>query len=268
MTSSVAKRTRAQALMSDVKFHGMRVIGRTASRASRSARSLRPTELAPGRFTVLTVNWNTLDYLRTALDAISRFSPPGTEVVVADNASTDGSREFLKTAGVAWFGLPINLGHGPAMDMATTRVRTEFFVTLDVDAFPITADWLDVLRGHLEAGNEVVGGRLYRSFAHPSMMAMRTRRFRERHHTFIRSAWRTSDDFVHGESWDVGELISRREEPKVALIEASEIRGPGVIGMVYGHLVYHNGNTVHGSDQERGDALVAWKDAKSHFLGD
>ena len=266
MTSSAAKRTRSQALISDMKFHGMRVIGRTASRASRSARSLRPTELAPGRFTVLTVNWNTLEYLRTALDAISRFSPPDTDVVVADNASTDGSREFLKTAGVPWFGLPINLGHGPAMDMATTRVRTEFFVTLDVDAFPITSDWLAVLRGHLEAGNEVVGGRLYRSFAHPSMMAMRTRTFRERHHTFIRSAWRTSEDFVHGESWDVGELITRREEPKVALIEASEVRGPGVIGTVYGGLVYHNGVSAHGRPETREAGRNAWREATARFL--
>ncbi len=266
MTSPTANRARVQTLLSDAKFHGMRVLGKSASRASRSVRAVRPTELAPGRFTVLTVNWNTLDYLRTMLDAVARFSPPGTEVVVADNASTDGSREFLKTAGVRWFGLPINLGHGPAMDMATARVRTEYFVTLDVDAFPVTADWLDILRGHLEAGNEVVGGRLYRSFAHPSMMAMRTRTFRERHHTFIRSAWRTSDDFVHGESWDVGELITRREEPKVALIEASEVRGPGVIGTVYGGLVYHNGVSAHGKAENREEGRIAWREATARFL--
>jgi glycosyltransferase involved in cell wall biosynthesis len=268
MTSTQAKGARGQALVGDAKFHGMRVVGQTASRASRTMRSLRPTELAPGRFTVLTVNWNTVEYLRTVLDAVARFSPPGTEVVVADNASKDGSREFLRTAGVNWFGLPINLGHGPAMDMATTRVQTEYFVTLDVDAFPITADWLDVLRGHLEAGNEVVGGRLYRSFAHPSMMAMRTQRFRERKHTFIRSAWRTSDDFVHGESWDVGELISRREAPKVALIEASEVRGPGVIGTVYGGLVYHNGVSAHGRAENREEGRTAWREATERFLAE
>ncbi len=267
MTSSTAKGARARGLMADAKFHGMRVIGKTASRTSRSVRSLRPSELARGRFTVLTVNWNTLDCLRTMLDAITRFSPPGTEVVVADNASKDGSREFLRDAGVKWFELPINLGHGPAMDLATTRVRTEYFVTLDVDAFPVTADWLDVLRGHLENGNEVVGGRLYRSYAHPSMMAMRTQRFREAKHTFIRSAWRTSDDFVHGESWDVAELISRREAPHVALIEASEVRGPGVIGTVYGGLVYHNGVSTHGGPENREAGRIAWQEATDRFLG-
>ena len=257
---------RSSALVSTLKFHTMRALGTSVSRVARTLGRIRAPELVADQFTVLTVNWNTLDYLKTVLDAVARFSPAGTEVVVVDNGSTDGSREFLAKAGVPWVRLPINLGHGPAMDVATTRVGTEFFVTLDVDAFPISADWLGVLRGHLDAGNEVVGGRLYRSFAHPSMMAMRTRPFREHHHTFIRSAWRTSEDFVHGESWDVGELISRREEPKVALIEASEVRGPDVIGTVYGGIVYHNGVSTQGRPEDRVEGRAAWGEAVGRFL--
>ncbi len=263
----VSSTARSAALVSTMKFHIMRALGTSVSRVARAFRRFRASDLVPERFTVLTVNWNTLEYLRIVLDAIARFSPPGTEVVVVDNGSTDGSREFLAQAGVEWVRLPINLGHGPAMDVATTRVRTEFFVTLDVDAFPVAADWLEVLRRHLDAGNEVVGGRLYRSFAHPSMMAMRTRTFREHRHTFIRSAWRTSADFVHGESWDVGELISRQEEPQVALIEASEVRGPGVIGTVYGGIVYHNGVSAHGRSENREEGRTAWREATTRFLG-
>ena len=216
---------------------------------------------------MLTVNWNTVDYLRTVLQAIERFSPPETEVIVADNASTDGSREFLRGSGLPWIKLPINLGHGPAMDLLTARVRTEYFVALDVDAFPISTDWLDVLRGHLEGGSRVVGGRLYRNFAHPSMMAMRTKTFRERDHTFIRSSWRSSEDFVHDVSWDVGELISRREAPNVALIEISEVRGPGLIGTVYGGIVYHGGVTTQGSPERRALGRAAWREATERFLG-
>lgn len=264
MTSPTAKFDR-RALVSNVKFHGMRALGRTASFLSRSLLPSGGESLIPDRFTVLTVNWNTLEYLQTLLGAVERFSP-GTAVIVVDNASTDGSQEFLRTSGVQWIRLPLNLGHGPAMDIATTRVRTEFFVTLDVDAFPVSPDWLEVLRGHLNAGSDVVGGRLYRSFAHPSMMAMRTQAFRDRQHTFIRSAWRTSDDFVHGESWDVGELISRREEPNVELIEASEVRGPGVIGMVYGGIVYHNGVSAHGTPENRVEGRAAWSEATERFL--
>ena len=251
-----------------VKFHATRLAGKLASRLGRTIARRRKGELAPGRFSVLIVNWNTLDYLRPVLDAVAKFSPPDTEIVVVDNASTDGSRAFLKRAGVRWLRSPINLGHGPAMDLATTMVRTEYFATLDVDAFPISAEWLGVMRGHLDAGSAVVGGRLYRKFAHPSMLAMATRTFRERDHTFIRSAWVSSADFVHGESWDVGELISMREAPNITLIEASEVRGPDVIGMVYGGLVYHNGASSHGPAEYRAESRIAWKEAQARFLSD
>ncbi len=253
-------------LASSGKFYATRGLGKVASRLSRTVARRFPAPLTPGGFTVLTVNWNTLDYLEVVVEAVRRFSPPGTEIVVVDNASSDGSPAYLKRAPVRWIRTPVNLGHGPAMDLATRLVRTEYFVTLDVDAFPVSPDWLDVLRSHLEAGNEVVGGRLYRGYAHPSMMAMRTQRFRDRNHTFIRSAWRTSEDFVHGESWDVGELISRREEPNVSLIEASEVRGPGGIGTVYGGIVYHNGVSAHGRAENRLEGRIAWKEARARFL--
>ena len=263
----VRRKGGSRPLGSAVKFHTTRWLGKGASRLSRSVARHRHADLTPDRFTVLTVNWNTLEYLRIVLQALDRFSPPQIEIIVVDNGSTDGSREFLRQAGVRCIRIPINLGHGPAMDIATTFVRTEYFVTLDIDAYPVSSDWLDVLRGHLEAGNQVVGGRLYRSFAHPSMMAMRTRAFRERNHTFIRSSWRSSEDFVHGESWDVAELISRREEPDVALIEKSEVRGPGMIGAVYGGIVYHAGVTTQGSPEDRAEGRIAWLEAQERFLG-
>lgn len=254
-------------MVSDAKFHATRMLGKAASRVGRTIANRRREPLSPDRFTVLTVNWNTLDYLRTVIDAIQRFSPAGTEIVVVDNASRDGSRAFLDEAPVRSLKVPVNLGHGPALDLATGLVRTEYFATLDVDAFPVSPDWLEVLRGHLDAGNAVVGGRLYRNFAHPSMLAMRTTTFRERGHSFIRSGWRSSEDFVHGVSWDVGERISMREAPRVALIEASEVRGPGVIGTVYGGIVYHNGVSAHGKEANRVEGRTAWAEACTRFLG-
>lgn len=250
-----------------VKFHSTRALGKAVSRIARTAARRRHDALRPGAFTVMTVNWNTTDNLVTVLDAIRRFSPADTAIVVIDNASSVDPRPRVTTPDTRVVRLPVNLGHGPAMDLATSLVRTEFMVALDVDAFPVTADWLPVLRGHLDAGAQVVGGRLYRSFAHPSMLAMRTARFRQCDHTFIRSSWISSEDFVHGESWDVGELISRREEPAVALVEASEVRGPGVIGTVYGGLVYHNGVSAHGKAQNRVEGRAAWAEACRRFLG-
>lgn len=260
----------ARALLSDAKFRATRAVGISASRVARTLarRSRRP--LAPGRFTVLTVNWNTLEFLEVLLRGVEQFSPPGTEVIVVDNASRDGSREMLKgmqgRPGLRSVLLPINLGHGPALDLAASLVHTEFFVTLDVDAFPVSPDWLRVLQEHLDAGNRVVGGHMHRGFAHPSMLAMRTADFRGPDHTFLRSSWRSSDSFEHGRSWDVAELISMRERPHVALVEPSEVRGPGVIGTVYGGIVYHNWFSAQGPEERRTEARTAWREAEARFL--
>lgn len=256
-----------RALLSDAKFRATRLVGRSASRVAREAGRLSRRPLAADRFTVLTVNWNTLDFLRVLLAGVERFSPPGTEVLVVDNASTDGSREFLRQSSIRSLLLPINLGHGPALDLAVARVHTEFFATLDVDAFPVSPDWLQVLRGYLDDGNVVVGGHMHRGFAHPSMLAMRTRDFRQRRHTFLRSYWRSSRGFVHGESWDVAERISMREPGRVALVQPSEVRGPGVIGTVYGGIVYHNWFSAQGPESQRVEARAAWSEAEARFLG-
>ncbi len=257
----------ARSIRADAKFHTMRLLGRTVSLAARSTGRLRGQTLRQGSFSVLTVNWNSVDFLAAQLKAVERFSPPDTQVIVVDNASADGSRELLKASQIKSVLLPINIGHGPALDIATALVTTEFFVTLDIDAFPISNDWLTVLRSYLDSGSRVVGGHMHRGFAHPSMLAMRTRDFRDRKHTFVRSSWRTSADFEHGKSWDVGELISMREPERVALVQPSEVRGPGVIGTVYGGIVYHNACSTHGREKNRIQARAAWTDAQDRFLG-
>ena len=192
------------------------------------------------------------------------FSPDA-ELLVVDNASSDDSRQVIRDHDVRSIMLPINLGHGPAMDLAVSRVHTEFFATLDVDAFPVRADWLEVLRAELDRGNIVVGGHMHRGFAHPSMLAMRTHDFRQRRHTFIRSSWRKGE-FVHGKSWDVAERISMREPGRVGLIPTTEVRGPGVIGSVYGGIVYHNWFSAQGPESQRREARVAWGEAVTRFL--
>lgn len=253
-------------LASRLRFVTTRTIGGTAARSARFVARHRRAPLEPNRFTVVTVNWNTAEFLGDLLRAVRKFSP-GVDVVVVDNASTDDSRAVLRAADVGTLLLPINLGHGPALDLGVSRVRTEFFATLDVDAFPVRADWLDELRTKLEEGNVVVGGAMHRGFAHPSMLAMRTRDFRDRHHSFIRSAWKTGR-FEAGRSWDVAERISMREPGRVGLVMPSEIRGPGVIGTVYGGIVYHNWFSSQGPPEQRANAREAWTEAVHRFIDD
>ncbi len=251
-------------LVSDLKFRTTRLLATAAAGTSRFTARHRHRRLEPGRFTVLTVNWNTAEFLEDLIRGVRQFSPEA-ELIVIDNASTDDSRGVIRSRGVRSLLLPINLGHGPALDLGVHMVRTEFFATLDVDAFPVRADWLDVLRSKLDEGNIVVGGHMHRGFAHPSMLAMRTRDFRDRKHSFIRSHWQAGE-FVHGRSWDVAERISMREPGRVGLIEPSEVRGPGVIGTVYGGIVYHNWFSAQGPEARRTEARTAWGEAVARFL--
>ena len=251
---------------SRLKFESTRLAGIAAAGTSRAIARRSRTELVPGRVTVITVNWNTAEFLRDLLRGVAYFSPDA-EVLVVDNASSDDSRTVIDESSVRSILLPINLGHGPALDLAVSRVSTEFFVTLDVDAFPIRRDWLTVLCAELDRGNIVVGGHMHREFAHPSMLAMRTRDFRDRRHSFIRSRWQ-GDEFVHGRSWDVAERISMREPGRVGLIPTTEVRGPGVIGSVYGGIVYHNWFSAQGPPQQRQAAREAWTEAVARFLED
>jgi glycosyltransferase involved in cell wall biosynthesis len=258
--------TTPRAALSQLKFRTTRAIASSAAGSSRAVARRRRGELQPDRWTVLTVNWNTATFLKDLLRAVERFSPDA-DVIVVDNASADDSRAVLRASPVRSILLPINIGHGPALDLAASAVRTEFFATLDVDAFPVRADWLDVLRAMLDDGNTVVGGHMHRGFAHPSLLAMRTRDFRDRHHSFIRSHWQ-GGEFVHGTSWDVAERISMREPGRVGLIETSEVRGPGVIGTVYGGIVYHNWFSAQGPEERRIEARRAWGEAVERFLDD
>jgi glycosyltransferase involved in cell wall biosynthesis len=253
-------------LASQAKFRATRLLAGTAAGVSRLAARHRRAPLEPDRFTVITVNWNTAEFLGDLIRGVRRFSPDA-ELLVVDNASDDDSRTVIRDLGVPSLLLPVNLGHGPALDLGVGRVRTEFFATLDVDAFPVREGWLDALRAELDAGNVVVGGHMHRGFAHPSMLAMRTADFRARRHSFIRSHWQ-GGEFVHGRSWDVAERISMREPGRVALIEPSEVRGPGVIGTVYGGLVYHNWFSAQGPEERRREARVAWQEAVHRFLDD
>src|SRR5690242_7089544 len=107
----------AKARASNVKFAATRAMGTATASTSRFvARRLR-RPLRPGEFTVLAVNWNTAPFLVDLLRALDKFSP-GVETIIVDNASTDDSRRILRAADVRSVLLPINLGHGPGLDLA------------------------------------------------------------------------------------------------------------------------------------------------------
>jgi glycosyltransferase involved in cell wall biosynthesis len=231
--------------------------------------SARFRRFTPG-VTVVTVNYNSLPFVRVLVDAVRRFAPDA-RLLVVDNGSSDGSVEWLASEGITVMRLGQNVGHGPALDLGFLRVRTRIAVALDIDAFPISPDWLPKLLGMLDDGADVAGAcqkpaatHYGREYIHPCCLAMATRDFVRRNHSF-----RAQPD-----EWDVGEAISLRSS-RIGCLPTTSIRGPGAVGTVFGDVVYHNYYSVRFSvtsaDKidwvDRGQPELAWSEAVEQYLG-
>ncbi len=98
------------------------------------------------RTAIVILNWNGYDHLRRYLPSVTEFSS-GTEIVVADNGSTDASEALVHSfPGVRWLPLPQNFGYAEGYNRALARVEADVFVLLNSDV-RVTAGWLEpVLR--------------------------------------------------------------------------------------------------------------------------
>lgn len=231
-----------------------------------------PTSYRQG-VTVVTVNWNSLAFLRPMLDITRAMSPAGTPVLVVDNGSSDGSIEYLASrSDVQVMRLPVNVGHGVAVDLAVPAIDTEYLAVLDVDAFPVSATWLEASIAALESGAQIAGAHMHRNFIHPCFLVTRTRLLHQYGLTF-----RPVGSLAHLDTkaplfLDVGEALSQRLIVKFGgsralhRFEITSARGEGVEGAVFGGLVYHNMYATQGSG--RGDALAFFRDAIARYHPD
>ena len=193
--------------------------------------SRRQGRLVPG-VTVCTVNYNGVEFLPHLVSAVRRFSPVGTRLLVVDNASADGSVRWLRDNHVPHIRCHANLRHELGMQIAVLSARTEHVVILDVDAFPISEQWLPAVIEPLRKGAKLAGVRTYREFVHPSYLALRTADF-----IASRASFRPGRD-SDGTWLEPAERMARTLQPAHYI----EVQGPGPAGgQVYGDgLVFHN----------------------------
>jgi GT2 family glycosyltransferase len=107
-------------------------------------------KVGAGWLSILLVNYNGMRFLEGCLGSIQRFAPSDTQVILEDNASTDGSIEFAEK-GFPWLQTvrsSQNLGFAGGNNLAGRSARGRFVLLLNTDTVllePIApvVDWLE-----------------------------------------------------------------------------------------------------------------------------
>lgn len=98
--------------------------------------------MTAGLLSVVIPNWNGLRFLPTCLDALARQTYPQIEVIVVDNASTDGSQAYLinEHPRVQLIALAENRGFTGACNAGMLAAQGEFICLLNNDT-EVAPEW-------------------------------------------------------------------------------------------------------------------------------
>lgn len=92
---------------------------------------------------VVILNYNGVEYLRNFLPSVTAYSK-NSEIIVADNSSTDGSADFVRTnyPSIRIIHIAENGGYSKGYNEALKKVNADYYVLLNSDV-EVTAGWLD-----------------------------------------------------------------------------------------------------------------------------
>ena len=110
------------------------------------------------RVSVVILNWNGVDMLRKFMPSVIDNSVgEGIEICVADNASSDGSLEMLRTEFpvVRLIELDRNYGFAEGYNRALAQVDAEYVVLLNSDV-EVTPHWLEPLLDYMDTHSGTV----------------------------------------------------------------------------------------------------------------
>jgi len=103
------------------------------------------------RLSILLVNYNGMRYLGPCLESIQLYAPPETQVILEDNASTDGSLDAVKMS-YPWVQIVCsnqNIGFAGGNNLAGKSARGKFILLLNPDTLLLdplapVVDWLEI----------------------------------------------------------------------------------------------------------------------------
>ncbi|MBI4460431.1 MAG: glycosyltransferase [Acidobacteria bacterium] len=128
---------------SDLLCHLQRLLRRRKPSAIRSASPPAKAYQRPRNASIVIPNWNGKELLAKYLPTVLAACRPADEVIAVDNASTDGSAEFIRHRfpQVRLLSLPRNLGFGGGANAGAYAARHRVVVLLNSD-MRVTPDFL------------------------------------------------------------------------------------------------------------------------------
>ncbi len=106
---------------------------------------------------VVILNWNGEKYLQQFLPLLIKYTTnPDTEIIVADNASTDSSLSVLKEQfpSVRTIVLDKNYGFADGYNKALTLIEADYYVLLNSDV-EVTSHWLEPMINYMVEHEDV-----------------------------------------------------------------------------------------------------------------
>ncbi|MCL2290006.1 MAG: glycosyltransferase family 2 protein [Bacteroidetes bacterium] len=96
------------------------------------------------KLAIVILNWNGQKFLAQFLPALIQYAPSYSEIIIADNASTDNSIEFLRTVfpSIKIIQNKINGGFSKGYNDALQQVEAEYYCLLNSDV-EVTENWIE-----------------------------------------------------------------------------------------------------------------------------
>ncbi len=202
-------------------------------------------------FAILMVTHNTRAVTQMAtLRTLRNIVSADARLLVVDNASSDGTLDWLRVLAargdIDLIANARNVGHGSALEQGWRAAASPFIVTLDSDAFPLSADWLLKMRERLRGQVKAVGIRHHRDYIHPACLMIARSTLEDEQLSFLSEKHLPSQ-------LDVAERVSvelKRRGYEIAGLEQTSARRRGSVsepvylGSSYEGIVYHQWYTT------------------------